>query len=352
MNKPVPAILYKYRAFSINSLDSLINDTVYLADPISFNDPFDCQPSLLDDLKDIGKLREIAAQLMFDTQAREFIPLRKSVMKYLNYQRLNKNVSQPISLGLSLSQPGSLGLILSDDLFLGKDNNPKRDSRNEYNRFQDAQSEQLRMDIDNFLENIEDSYSLNLMHAAFEVFEDLIKSELLASRNVGVLSLARDNDCQLMWAHYSDDHQGFCCGYRLPGEPEIFASENKIKAVDYDGIRTVTTSQLHDLVNNSSSVKAVVNNAIYYVKSKKWEYENEYRMIGKPGLRQSPFILESVSFGLRCRDTVKFSIMSALANRTSPVKFYQMEEVTGSFDLKPVEIRLSDVKNLPITSIA
>jgi len=307
---------------------------VYLADPISFNDPFDCQPSLLDDLNDIGKLKEIAAQLMFDTQAREFIPLRNSVMKYLNYQRFNKNVSQPISLGLSLSQPGSLGLILSDDQFIGKDNNPKRASRYEYNKFQDAQSEQLRIDIEIFLAKIQDNYSLNLKHAAFEVFEDLIKSELLASRNVGVLSLAKDNDCQLMWAHYSDDHQGFCCGYRLPGEPEKFASDNKIKAVDYDGIRTVTTSQLHDLVNNSSSVKAVVNNAIYYVKSKKWEYENEYRMIGKPGLRQSPFMLESVSFGLRCKDSVKFSIMSALAYRDSTVNFYQMTEVKGTFKLK------------------
>ncbi|WP_347115968.1 DUF2971 domain-containing protein [Leclercia sp. S52] len=351
MNKVIPRILYKYRAFSLYSLDSLINDTVYLADPVSFNDPFDCQPSIIDDLSDIKKLREIAAQLMFDTQARELKALRTPVMKYLNYQGDKIKHPQPISLGLTLSNPVSLGLIFREDELLGKHNTQNTKTKHEYNKFEDAQIEELKNKIDIFLEHIEDSLTPKMSHVAIGIYEDLIKSELLTSRNIGVLSLARDNDCQLMWAHYSDDHQGFCCGYRLPGEPEGFASENKIKAVDYDGIRTVSTSQLHELVNNSSSVKAIVNNAIYYVKSKKWEYENEYRMIGKPGLQQSPFILESVSFGLRCKDTVKFSIMSALSNRTSPVKFFQMEEVKGTFDLIPKEITLANVSGLPVTSI-
>ncbi|MBT6050080.1 MAG: DUF2971 domain-containing protein [Candidatus Scalindua sp.] len=45
--KDIPSVLYKYSAFSANSIASLINKRIWFADPRSFNDPFDCCFSIL-----------------------------------------------------------------------------------------------------------------------------------------------------------------------------------------------------------------------------------------------------------------------------------------------------------------
>lgn len=333
MNNAVPSILYKYKAFSINSLDSLINDTVYLADPVSFNDPFDCQPSVVDDLNSIDKLRDIATELMLDTQSRGFMSCRNEVMKYIEYQYCVKN---PISYEVD------------DDMFIKASEQLTEYKKSEYIKFQEAEKQFLIDDIDTTLSLMENCPETNSDRTPdIEMYNNLISKELVKSRNKGVLSLAQNNDCPLMWAHYADDHQGFCCGYRLPGEPEVFADEHNIKAVDYEGDRKVLTSQLYQLVQNLENIKSTIDNTIFYVKAENWLYEQEYRMIGKPGLRKSPFVLESIYFGLRCKDAVKFSIMSALANRDSTVTFYQMKEEKGTFNLKPEPITLSDLLSLP-----
>jgi len=337
MNKPVPAILYKYRAFSINSLDSLINDTVYLADPITFNDPFDCQPYLVNDVKEIHKLREITASLMFETQAREIILRKDAVMDFLEYKHTSKLKSAPLSLGLYNETP----LQMSDKF--------RKESRKDYTNFRDLQIEQLRTDIYDFLDHLEQAYAPESEHIMIGKYEDLIKDELKTSPNLGVLSLAKENDCPLMWSHYGDHHKGFCCGLRLPGKPQEFALKKKIKAVDYKGTRKVLTSQLYTYSTTTVNVRNAVHTNLYYAKANKWKYEKEYRMIGDLGLQNSPFILESIYFGLRCKDAVKLSVMSALAKRTSPVNFFQMVEVDDGFRLEPKPITLYDIKNLPIT---
>jgi len=37
-----PNFLYKYQSLSAHSLAALTNNTIWLAKPTSFNDPFDC----------------------------------------------------------------------------------------------------------------------------------------------------------------------------------------------------------------------------------------------------------------------------------------------------------------------
>ena len=45
MNNPEITSLYKYREYNQYSLQSLINSTAWFAKPLSFNDPFDCNPN-------------------------------------------------------------------------------------------------------------------------------------------------------------------------------------------------------------------------------------------------------------------------------------------------------------------
>lgn len=44
--------------------------------------------------------------------------------------------------------------------------------------------------------------------------------------------------------------------------------------------------------------------------------------------------LEEVIFGIRCKSTVKFTIVQALANRGRSVQFFEMREVSGTFRLR------------------
>lgn len=338
MSNDVPPILYKYREFSINSLDSLINDFVYLADPVSFNDPFDCQPYLISDLDSIHELRKITASLVYQSESREIFLQKDLVMDLLEYK---------ISSNLNLEKDH---LDIHDQKNQAKYENFSVECTKDYVNFRDSQIKKLKINIYKHLDNFEQAYSLMEEHVLVDAYINLIKSELIISPNWGVLSLAQEKDCPLMWSHYADDHKGFCCGFRLPGNHKDFANDMKIKAVDYDGTRQVLTSQLYSYATSKVNIRNAVNTNLYYVKAKKWEYEKEYRMIGRIGLQNSPFILDSIYFGLRCKDTVKLSIMSALAKRTSPVKFFQMVEVEDGFTLQPRPIALSDIKNLPLTS--
>ena len=55
-------MLYKYRSFDQNALSSLINRTLYFAEPMSLNDPYDCHIGIMTALKSVfsrDDIREI-----------------------------------------------------------------------------------------------------------------------------------------------------------------------------------------------------------------------------------------------------------------------------------------------------
>jgi len=58
----VPRRLYKYRAFTPLSLELLLADQVFFADPSTFNDPLDTRPRLEADL-DNAELQDLLIRL-------------------------------------------------------------------------------------------------------------------------------------------------------------------------------------------------------------------------------------------------------------------------------------------------
>ncbi|MBS1257632.1 MAG: hypothetical protein MAG551_00676 [Candidatus Scalindua arabica] len=61
----IPDVLYKYSTLSANSISSLINKTVWFADPRSFNDPFDCRFDILESLPKSFKMpAKIGVEIM------------------------------------------------------------------------------------------------------------------------------------------------------------------------------------------------------------------------------------------------------------------------------------------------
>lgn len=94
MNSRVPDILYKYRSFNTRSLEMLRNNQVYFANPIEFNDPFDCSAqeymhdNFRNDMAKISAARElnIEPMMLTDEQVQIF---RIKVDKYLGPIKLS-----------------------------------------------------------------------------------------------------------------------------------------------------------------------------------------------------------------------------------------------------------------------
>ena len=85
-----------------------------------------------------------------------------------------------------------------------------------------------------------------------------------------VACFTENNDSPLMWAHYTNSHQGFCMEYDLLKLPEGY--RYGILPVIYSDERYDATKALTTLNKN------LVGNPFYY-KSLHWKYEKEWRMV-------------------------------------------------------------------------
>jgi len=88
--------------------------------------------------------------------------------------------------------------------------------------------------------------------------------------NIGVISLTPHNNNILMWSHYSNSHRGFCVGFftsKLFANPHYFGQGQKVNYPHEYPIILPTESFF------ARSTKQI------FTKFKKWEYEDEYRLV-------------------------------------------------------------------------
>lgn len=107
-------------------------------------------------------------------------------------------------------------------------------------------------------------------------------SDLFNSRTVSfkgafrVCSFSARSDSSLMWAHYADSHKGFCIEYDVTGaelDSERFMLPVLYKGQVHDSSRFFADDQEDELRASASVFGAAL------VKSKDWEYEQEWRLV-------------------------------------------------------------------------
>lgn len=294
MAQNIPSRLYKYKSFSVNSLDLLVSDRLYFANPTTFNDPLDCNPSVLNDIDDTDKLNAILHKLVKENHQKELEKAARKI-KYRGPRTLEKIEA----LGESEAQR-----LISN----------------------------IAEDVDFFGDDFDDIVSHH------------IKRYLLKNYDIGVLSLARKFNCPLMWSHYADQHKGFCIGYDVSEHDSA-----EIYSVDYKGKRFIRTQQVHDMLFGSSdnlrnAAKKEIDRVILLSKAPSWKYESEYRVINNQGLQDSQFRLSDITFGLRFKESAKFSVMRALQSRLGDIDFYEISLSNNSFKLKRELINLDNIE--------
>lgn len=294
----VPNKLFKYKSFNSDCMELILADYLYFANPNQFNDPLDCKVSILDDINNETELKIILSEL-YQKNAEERL---SGAAKNLHY------------------------------------NGPK--TRDKISCL--SQSEAQKM-ISEAYENYdfynEGSYSIT------EMLADSIGSIILSGYSKGILSLAEDSNCPLMWSHYADNHKGLCLGYSIPENVK-----NKVRRINYTSdSREIKTSQIQRMLNGDNAAKREIEDSIFLRKASPWAYEKEWRMISNIGLQNASLYLSDIIFGLRCKDTTIYTVMKSLLGRDLPIKFWKINEIPKKFTLKMSEINFDDedIQQLP-----
>ncbi|MBW5377752.1 DUF2971 domain-containing protein [Brachyspira pilosicoli] len=148
-----------------------------------------------------------------------------------------------------------------------------------------------------------------------------------------------------MWSHYSDKHKGICIEYNITS---IFSRTNFIlKKINYnkifrnDDIKNYLLSNNNIFGNISNNENKKIYNIIdtFIVKSKEWEYEDEYRILfydeknENPNGRSIDLPIKSICFGIQTSKEDKelvYNIVNSINEKridynNDIIKLYQAE---------------------------
>lgn len=134
-----------------------------------------------------------------------------------------------------------------------------------------------------------------------------IEEELMKQYDFGVVSFTEQDNCPLMWSHYGNQHTGISMGYSVPERTSA-----DIHKVNYGGSRTVRASDVVAMLDGDNDARARVVESVFLRKAEQWNYEFEWRLIGRRGLRDSMLELKEITFGMRCDNAMKYTVVKAL----------------------------------------
>jgi len=290
-----PKRVYRFRRFSATTMESLCQDSLHFADPGTFNDPLDCQPSLEAD-SDLQSLRKLVARLV----ERRVVAETVSALKNANVEG-EKAQSYATRRGERAGRNELAGIAYNAT-------NP--------------------------------GYDVEVSESERRLLASEIEHELLKRYDRGVCCFSAGFSNPLLWSHYGDEHRGLCIGYSLDRLPEP-----QLHRVEYGGCRSIKTSLIASAVlDEDARSQQELDSAVLLKKAPSWRYEREWRLFGNRGIQDSAFRLTDITFGVRCPDAVQHAVVSPLRDRGEAVGFFEMHKVSGSFQMKRSPVDLDEMR--------
>ena len=293
MSLNLPEKLYRYRQLSANTIESLCSDQLFFSAPSSFNDPLDCRPLVESDSDKLTLQKIVEALITRRVEKETNSSLYKAKMDDEDAIEHSRKVAQ-----------------------------------------QDAHNE---------LHNIaylatDPEWGCSKETAECHILTNRIQDELIRRYEHGVCCFSSDFSNPVLWSHYGDQHRGICIGYSADR-----LTQEHLDKVEYGGSRKITTSLIAEAIlnNNEEALKTLDRNTLFR-KAPSWEYEEEWRMVGKRGLHNSSLILKDITFGLRCSNEFKYLIYKAFERRKD-VELYEIREKCGTFDLDRITLQTGEL---------
>ncbi|MYI89714.1 MAG: DUF2971 domain-containing protein [Gammaproteobacteria bacterium] len=199
------------------------------------------------------------------------------------------------------------------------------------------------------IQEILDAADKNLAPGLTKFFDKMVQDGAIReAEEWGLYCLSTVPDNILMWAHYANDHQGFCLEFlnatnqqfRVEPNPEERGNSPKVLVP-----LEVQYSEKYPVVNfirnfiHSDRVTAGITTCLR--KAKQWEYEQEWRIvdINGPGPHHfPPECLSGVIFGCRMSDKHKEMIRGWCQDRHPTIKYYQARQSEEEYRLHIEEI--------------
>ncbi|MGM0898278.1 MAG: DUF2971 domain-containing protein [Bacillota bacterium] len=185
-----------------------------------------------------------------------------------------------------------------------------------------------------------------------EFIEEHIKSSRFAS-----FSSAGSNNLP-MWAHYSNNHHGFCVSYSTNFEdnpelsPQVFPIQYAEDRVDITQYLISFLEDVDDEYNEAQkngNDEIVLSNLMVlwlkifmgFIKEKRWEHEKEFR-VQKPNNTINPHKMKAnpkvIYIGQKCKDEYKMKLINIAFQLNIPI--YQMEM---NLNLKTYELETKQI---------
>ncbi|MBP2618791.1 DUF2971 domain-containing protein [Chryseobacterium jejuense] len=156
-------------------------------------------------------------------------------------------------------------------------------------------------------------------------------------KTYGVYSLSKNNLNELMWAHYSEGHKGFCVEYDFETLEDLDIKYNSKEKYLKTQVHLLKTNYSQNVYKIDSMVinqnHRIIINSLFGNKSKCWAYEDEMRIItGLPGNQgYNERCLKSIIFGFKMCPEHKDKMINNLSNRG--INFYQVSRKADSYQL-------------------
>jgi len=174
--------------------------------------------------------------------------------------------------------------------------------------------------------NLFEKFSINENNSIPSEYEQILTTiiDLLKyfEKN-GIYSLSRKWNNELLWAHYSNSHKGYCIEYELDElllnkkEEDLFP---EIINVEYS--RRLPFSSMRDLKYKNDKNELI--KLFFGNKSMKWNYEQEVRVIfgddGKQKINEKS--IKSIIFGINASEN---DIIKTMAQMSNKINYFKIE---------------------------
>ena len=288
----MPSSLYKYFSNTVStktqrnhSLDALENNTVYLQNPMLFDDPYDCT-IVVDEQEFAFRRITYYAGLCGLTVSTEW-----------NYTKTEKEFSAYLHQGLDSGKhiekffpPNSL-----DNSVLGS----------QHMIFMNN----LKIGIEEF-RNADNMWSKIFYKAIHDEYTNMQK---VLIHNFRVSCFSESPYSMLMWSHYANSHMGFCIEYEIPPYTDSYVSLfHNLFPVIYSDERTSVLDQCIQYQEELELKKEILWDLLKYgllTKSMVWKYQNEWRLIS-----YGDMLTRGNDFNCRFFDIKKVYLGSKMSN--------------------------------------
>jgi hypothetical protein len=265
----IPKSLFRFRAWNDYTLKEISENKIWLSNPRLFNDPYDCFVSA-------------------------------------DYKKVVHSLFRKFPQTKNIPEESWKEIVESDDPVLSL-------SRHLAQR---AVPTDLRYVENARLLNLEVKSEIEKKEKNWDAMRDEIKIACFSERL----------DSLPMWAHYADNHRGFCIEYDLSKEPE--GKTAPLFPVIYTKAPLDITKDLLDMPNQSGHL--AIKAAIY--KNNDWSYEHEWRLVFYrfiDPLDINGYPIKAIYLGTKISDENKRELMEL--SKKGLFKIFQMKVSANKF---------------------